>query len=205
MSTSEHREIVYVIDDDLSVSHSLCWLLESMAIESHAFSSAEEFLEAYSPSWQGCILMDVRMPEMSGIQLQKILKSKGCSMPIIIITGHANVTMAITAMKQGAYDFIRKPYNDDVLLKSVQSALAHNAKHLEETAHRNEAISSISDLTTREREVMQLVVEGCQNKVIANQLGISETTVEAHRSRVMHKTGAKSLSELVRIALIADA
>lgn len=141
---------------------------------------------------------------MNGLQLQKILKSKGCSMPIIIITGHANVTMAITAMKQGAYDFIRKPYNDKVLLKSVQSALAHYAKHLEETAYRNEAISSINDLTVREREVMQLVVEGCQNKVIANKLGISEKTVEAHRSRVMHKTGAKSLSELVRIALIAD-
>lgn len=125
-------------------------------------------------------------------------------MPIIVITGHANVTMAITAMKQGAYDFIRKPYNDKVLLKSVQSALANYAEHFEETAYRNEAISSINDLTAREREVMQLVVEGCQNKVIANKLGISEKTVEAHRSRVMHKTGAKSLSELVRIALIAD-
>lgn len=204
MNATEHRDIVYVIDDDLSVSHSLCWLLESMAIESVAFSSAEDFLEAYSARWQGCILMDVRMPKMNGLQLQKILRSKGCSMPIIVITGHANVTMAITAMKQGAYDFIRKPYSDEVLLKSVQSALAHYAKHLEETEYRNEAISSINDLTAREREVMELVVEGCQNKVIANKLGISEKTVEAHRSRVMHKTGAKSLSELVRIALIAD-
>lgn len=204
MNATEHRDIVYVIDDDLSVSHSLCWLLESMAIESVAFSSAEDFLESYSSQWQGCILMDVRMPKMNGLQLQKILRSKGCSMPIIVITGHANVTMAITAMKQGAYDFIRKPYNDKVLLKSVQSALANYAEHFEETAYRNEAISSINDLTAREREVMQLVVEGCQNKVIANKLGISEKTVEAHRSRVMHKTGAKSLSELVRIALIAD-
>lgn len=141
---------------------------------------------------------------MNGLQLQKVLQSKACAMPIIVLTGHANVTMAITAMKQGAFDFIRKPYRDDVLLKSIQGALEHYARHTEEAKSKAQAISSVSSLTARELQVMKLVVEGFQNKAIADNLNISEKTVEAHRSRVMNKTGAKSLSELVRLALIAD-
>ena len=146
--------------------------------------------------------MDVRMPEINGLELQEILNSKSNFLPVIIITGHANVSMAITAMKQGAFDFIRKPYRDDAIIEPVRSALKWFQKHRLKEQTKQSAKAAIETLTPREGQVMHLVVDGHQNKVIGQMLGISEKTVEIHRSRVMAKIGVHSVSELVRLNLL---
>lgn len=199
---SKTEETVYVIDDDQSARESLRWLLKSANLYSRVFSSADEFLEHYDEEWCGCILMDVRMPGMSGLKLQEILNTKHSLLPIIILTGHANVTMAVTAMKNGAIDFIKKPYRDDVLVKAVHHALELFRSQREDLESRSAAHGLVQNLTAREREVMELVVKGYPNKKIAAELGISEKTVEIHRSRVMQKTNSESVSELVRISIL---
>ncbi len=194
---------VYVVDDDSSARDSLRWLLQTEGIESRGFESAEAFLEAWSEDWSGCIMVDIRMPGKSGLQLQEDLNARGNRMPIIVLTGHADVPVAIRAMKLGAHDFLEKPYSDDELLDSVRSAFELGLEIDRAEVERLAAMTAIEGLTEREREVMCLVVEGHTNKVVAAKLGISEKTVEVHRSRVMDKTGAKSISELVRLCLIA--
>jgi FixJ family two-component response regulator len=198
----EKLQRVYVVDDDPSARTSLCWLLNTEDIANRAFASAEAFLEQWNNSWTGCITVDIRMPGMTGLQLQEELNVRNNLLPVIVLTGHADVPIAIRAMKLGAYDFLEKPYSDNELLNCVKTALQQGEviDHLE--LERNWAANAIGMLTEREREVMNLVVGGNTNKSVAADLGISEKTVEAHRSRVMQKTAAKSFSELVRISLI---
>jgi RNA polymerase sigma factor (sigma-70 family) len=200
---SDHPfQIVYVVDDDLSARESLCWLLDTEGIQSEAFDSAEDFLARWSGHWVGCITVDIRMPGMSGLQLQEELNARNNRMPVIVLTGHADVPVAIRAMKQGAFDFLQKPYSDDELLACVKEALALG-REIDRSEHEKSlAAHAIENLTEREREVMCLVVDGLTNKAVAAELGISEKTVEAHRARVMEKTAASSLSELVKICLI---
>lgn len=196
--------VVYVVDDDLSARESLCWLLNTEGIENRAFAGAEELLQAWSARWSGCIMIDIRMPGMNGLQLQQELNNRQSLLPIIMLTGHADVPVAIRAMKQGAFDFLEKPYPDHELLASIRSALELGREINGAELEKSNLAAAFEKLTDREREVMYLVVEGNTNKAIAARLGISEKTVEAHRARVMEKTSARSLSELVRICLISE-
>jgi len=195
-------EKVYVVDDDPSARDSLCWLLNTEGIDSRAFASADSFLDAWSRAWVGCITVDIRMPGKNGLQLQEELNSRSNLLPVIVLTGHADVPIAIRAMKLGAFDFLEKPYSDGDLLTSIDNALKLGEKINQAEQERSRLSSAVETLTSREREVMYLVVEGNTNKNVANRLGISDKTVEVHRSRVMEKTGAKSLSDLVRICLV---
>ncbi|MCP3687729.1 MAG: response regulator transcription factor, partial [Gammaproteobacteria bacterium] len=189
-------------DDDPSARESLCWLLKTEGYNTMAFASADEFLEHWSCELRGCITVDIRMPRKSGIQLQEELNTRHNIMPIIVLTGHADVPVAIRAMKQGAYDFLEKPYSDHELLSSIGSAI-ETGREINRTQKKLNRASNIFDnLTEREREVMHLVVEGHTNKSVAGLLGISEKTVEVHRSRVMGKTATGSLSKLVGFYLL---
>ena len=202
MRAEDQNEVVYVVDDDPSARESLCWLLGTEGIASQAFASAQAFLEYWSSDCNGCIMVDIRMPGKSGLQLQEELNTRHNLMPVIVLTGHADVPAAIRAMKQGAYDFLEKPYADEELLACVKTALELGREISDAESEKTRAANALESLTEREREVMCLVVEGNTNKAVAAQLGISEKTVEIHRARVMEKTAARSLSELVRICLI---
>ncbi|MDH3387048.1 MAG: response regulator [Gammaproteobacteria bacterium] len=196
------EQVVYVVDDDASARESLCWLLDTEGIATRAFDSADSFLRAWSGDWSGCIMVDIRMPGKSGLQLQEELNGLQNRMPVIVLTGHADVPIAIRAMKLGALDFLEKPYSDHELLDSIRAALELGLEIDRAELEKSRYAVALDALTEREREVMCLVVEGKTNKGIAAQLGISEKTVEVHRSRVMEKTAARSLSELVRMCLI---
>lgn len=194
---------VYIVDDDSTLLKSLRYLLESVGLQAVTFESAGEFLEQLDTIQHGCLLLDVRMPAMSGLELQRVLKSRSITIPIIVFTGHGDVAMAVQCMKEGAFDFIEKPYNDQKLLDRIQDAIEHDRGIREEMSHRAEATARIKRLTPRELEVMGLVVEGLANKQVAARLGISEKTVEAHRSHIMKKVRADGLAQLVRIAMSA--
>ena len=192
---------VYVVDDDASVRDSIGLLLDSVDVEYQAFASAQEFLDHYDPEQRGCLVLDIRMPGMSGLDLQNRLDELGHNVPIIFITGHGDIPMAVDAMRRGAVDFIRKPFRDQELLDRIHEALAidEESRSLEESLA--QAKERVGNLTERELEVFERVCQGQANKVMAIEMGISERTVEIHRSQVMHKTGAKSLAELVRLKL----
>lgn len=202
MNPEDTHSIVFVVDDDQSARESLCWLLETEGIATSAFASAEELLREWSSEWNGCVMIDIRMPGMNGLQLQEALIERQSLLPIIVLTGHADVPVAIRAMKQGAFDFLEKPYSDHELIASIRTAL-ELGKELNRAGLEKSAVAEgFESLTEREREVMYMVVDGNTNKAIAARLGISDKTVEVHRARVMEKTSARSLSELVRICLV---
>jgi two-component system, LuxR family, response regulator FixJ len=196
--------MIYVIDDSPDVRDSLEVLLDIAGYRCRTFASALQFLATVNPGWKGCVVADVRMPGMTGIELLTELTLRGIQLPVIIITAHADVPMAVAALKAGATDFIEKPFRDEVLLSAIQAA---SSAPVEETARTPGAgISArLSTLSAREREVMLLLVAGLPNKAIANRLGISARTVEVHRAHIMEKTGAKSLADLVRMACFYDA
>lgn len=196
------KQTVYVVDDDASARESLCWLLGTERLPSRAFASAGEFLDDWSGEWSGCVTLDIRMPDMSGLQVQQELLRRGNRMPVIVLTGHADVPIAIRAMKLGAYDFLEKPYSDSELLDAVRGALAHQREQDRSESEQASALRALENLTEREREVMRLVVDGSTNKAVAAELGISEKTVEVHRARVMRKTGVGTFSALVRLGLL---
>jgi two-component system, LuxR family, response regulator FixJ len=199
--SSSIRSAVFVVDDDQAMRNSLKWLIESVGFQVESFASADEFLRQYQPGRAGCLVLDVRMPGMSGLDLQEYLSEKGMYIPVVIITGHGDVPMAVRAMKHGAVDFIEKPFNDEVLLDAIRRAIAHEEQQrLQQTEHL-QLQRRLDSLTPREHEVMTMVTEGKSNKEIANMLGVSAKTVEAHRARVMEKMQAGSLAELVRMAL----
>jgi len=193
---------IFVIDDDASVRDSLCWLLESESYRTRSFSSAIDFLEEFSDDLYGCIALDVRMPGMSGLELQDTLRRRGNRLPIIIITGHADVPMAIRAMKAGAFDFIEKPYSDDLVLESVRRAQTAAGRDREVRGEREAARARYESLSEREQQVLERVAAGQSNKRIAADLGLALKTVESHRSRIMVKMKAGSLSDLVRAVMI---
>ncbi len=194
---------VFVVDDDEAMRHSLEWLITSAGLRTQSFGSAEEFLRTYYPGQAGCVLLDVRMPGMSGMELQAYLAREEIRIPVIIITGHGDVGMAVKAMRAGALDFIEKPFNDESLIASLRSALAADQQRRVDRVQRSEIARRLAELTPREHEVMAMVTDGRSNREIAASLGVSTKTVEAHRSRVMDKMRADSLAELVRMCLVA--
>jgi two-component system response regulator FixJ len=201
---TENQEHVFIVDDDSAVRDSLCLLLKSVDIAAQSFASGEEFLEAYDPEWKGCVLLDIRMPRISGMEVQKQLIEKSCTLPIIFITGHGDIPMAVEAMHLGAHDFVQKPFHDEELLDRIQQALISQRQQQDELSHKQSIMDNYNQLTPREKEVMSDVVRGHANKVIAIDLGLSQRTVEIHRARVMEKMRARSLAELVRRSLLIE-
>jgi len=190
---------VYVVDDDEMFRKSLHWLLESVGLPVAAFATAAEFLDAYRAGDPGCLVLDIRMPGMSGLQLQDELAARGVRLPIVFLTAHGDVPMAVAAVKKGAVDFVQKPYNDQRLLDVVQDALQRDADTRATDERHQRTAGLIAAMTPREREVMNAVVAGKTNKVIADELGVAVKTIEAHRARMMDKMGAGSVAELVRL------
>ncbi len=193
--------VVFVVDDDQAIRSSLKWLIESVGLKVEVYASADAFMNSYYPGRAGCLLLDVRMPGMSGLELQEHFARNHIHIPIIIITGHGDVPMAVRAMKAGAIDFIEKPFNDELLLESIRGALAVDERQRQLQSQRASVASRLAQLTPREHEVMEMVTEGRSNKEIAGTLGVSAKTVEAHRARVMEKMEAGSLAELVRMVM----
>jgi two-component system response regulator FixJ len=198
-------ELVHIIDDDDALRDSLSFLLSTVGIKTKSYETATGYSNDPERGACGCILTDVRMPGMSGIDLLRKLKSDGITVPVIVMTGHGDVPLAVEAMKLGALDFVEKPFNDDALIASVRSALGEAKRHSVHEEERKEIDARLAQLTARERQVLDGLVAGQPNKVIAYELGISPRTVEIYRANVMTKMQANSLSELVRMALVTGA
>ena len=196
-------QTVFVVDDDEAVRDSLKVLLESSGLAVATFGSGQDFLDCLDSARSGCVILDVRMPGLSGLELQGMLAESKDTIPVIIITGHGDLPMAVQAMKAGAVDFIEKPVDPDVLLESVRVALARSKKTIDDTSFLGDLHDRLARLTPRERDVLEQLVVGNLNKIIAHELGISPRTVEVHRARVFEKMEAKNLSHLVRLAIAA--
>lgn len=192
---------VFIVDDDQEVREALELLMQSVGLASETFSSAQEFLDGFDPERPGCLVLDIRMKGMSGLDLQDRLAQEPLRPPVIIITGHGDVPMAVRAVKAGALDFIEKPFNDQLLLDAVHRAIEQDAERRGQVSHLADIRARLARLTPREREILDLVVGGRRNKVIAIDLGISQSTVEAHRAKVMEKMEAATLSDLMRMML----
>ncbi len=193
--------IVYIVDDDKAIRDSLSLLMKSIGFESKSYESAEDFLADMEFSVPSCLIADIRMQGMSGLELQQVLNDKGVEMPVIIITGHGDVPLAVQAMQAGAVDFLEKPYDNDVLVARIKQCLSEMTKSQDKLRIVAETKERLSRLTPREKEVMNLLVAGKHNKVIAKELSISVRTAEAHRAKVMKKLNAESLSDIVRLAM----
>jgi FixJ family two-component response regulator len=192
---------VYVIDDDDGMRCALGALLGTVGYRTAIFARPRDFLADSKPDAPGCLVLDIRMPEMSGLELQAKLNRMGWMIPVIFITGHGDVPMAVQAMKEGAFEFIQKPFRDQDLLDRINHALQHDTENRNALARRAEVLRRLESLTPRERQVMDMVVEGAANKVIAIDLALSERTVEIHRAKVMEKMGARSVAHLVKLHL----
>ncbi len=195
---------VFIVDDDEQVRSALTLLMESVGLKSESFSSAQEYLDQFDASKSGCLILDVRMPGLSGLDLQARLSVEKSHPPIIIITGHGDVPMAVRAVTAGAVDFIEKPFNNQSMLDSVHRAIEQDAKQRGESSRLQDIETKYDELTPREKEVLQYVIEGKRNKIIASEMNISQSTVEAHRSKVMEKMAANTLSDLMRMALLLE-
>jgi two-component system response regulator TtrR len=195
---------VYLVDDDDAFRDATRWLLEAEGLRVTCYATAEEFLSGYSPSAAGCLVLDVRMPGLNGLGLQDELRSRDATIPIIFVTGHGEVPMAVEAIKKGAIDFIEKPFDGRRFVNLVEQALLYDAALRERRTSENALIMQLAALTLRERQVMDRVVAGKSNKQIASELDISVKTVETHRSRVMIKLDVKSVPGLVRIAIAVE-
>lgn len=196
--------IVFVIDDDAAVRQSLQWLIESVNLPVVAFGSAQEFLDKYDRDRPGCVLLDVRMPGMSGLELQERLTKEECSLPIIFITGHGDIPMAVRTIKSGAVDFIEKPFGDQDLLDRLHRAMEQSTIRFEQQREFSKLETRLKKLTPREWEVLELIRQGNANKSIASHLDLSEKTVEAHRTNLNRKLGATCVADLVRMAVMAE-
>jgi two-component system, LuxR family, response regulator FixJ len=192
---------VYVVDDDDGMRRALDTLLSTVGYKTAVFSRPSEFLATFRPDSPGCLVLDIRMPDMSGLELQQHLNRIGSMLPVIFITGHGDVPMAVQAMKEGAFEFIQKPFRDQDLLDRINHALKQDVENRNTVARRAEVLHRLESLTPRERQVMDLVVDGAANKVIAIDLDLSERTVEIHRAKVMEKMGARSVAHLVKLQL----
>jgi len=196
---------IFVVDDDEGVRNSLRFLLKSVGLTTRALGSASEFLQVYQPSQPGCLVLDVRMPGMSGLELQEQLNLRGATIPVIFITGHGDVPMAVEAMQHGAFDFLQKPFRDQDLIDRIQRALERDMRNRAALTQHEKIRARLESLTPREREVLSLMTRGMPNKVMAAELGVSQRTVEIHRARVMEKSGAASLAQLVRMVMDVEA
>ena len=195
---------VHIVEDDEAVRESLQLVLESIGYRVSVYDSANRFIEAWNPDMAGCLVLDIRMPGMNGMELQRRLNERNSILPIIFVTGHGDVPMAVEAMQQGAVDFVQKPYREQELLEKIERAFRLDAENRQSLQSRQDITVRLSSLTPRELEVLRLMVEGKANKVIAIDLSISQRTVEIHRARVMEKLGANSLAHLVRMVMAAD-
>jgi len=201
MSSGDTRPTAYVVDDDEAIRTLWRWLMESNGIAVQTFSTAAEFIAAYKAGGLACLVLDVRLPGMSGLELQDYLKHEGIEIPIVFVSGHGDVPTAVSAIKGGAVDFIQKPFGYREVLAIIQRAFERDAAIREKRAKRSQVTERVAALTEREREVMQRVIEGKLNKVIADELGISVKTVEFHRAKVMEKMGADSVAALVQLMM----
>jgi two-component system, LuxR family, response regulator FixJ len=192
---------VYVVDDDDGMRRALSLLLNTVGYKTAAFASPKEFLDKFRPDTAGCLVLDIRMPGISGLELQQHLNRMGSMLPVIFITGHGDVPMAVQAMKEGAFEFVQKPFRDQDLLDRINHALEQDKQNRSSLARRADVLQRIESLTPREKQVMALVVDGAANKVIAIDLGLSERTVEIHRAKVMEKMGARSVAHLVKLQM----
>lgn len=199
--TDKPQPITHIVDDDKAVRESLRWLIESVGLHVETYASARDFLNGFDNQRPGCIVLDVRMPEISGLELQEYLNAHHAQIPIIIITGHGDVPMAVRALKNGAVDFIEKPFNDQALLDRIQHALQQDAENRDKQAALGGAKEGLAHLTKREHEVLDRVIAGESSKRIAAELGLSTKTVEAHRAKIMQKLHVKSVAELVRVTV----
>jgi two-component system, LuxR family, response regulator FixJ len=197
------KTVIHVIDDDAAMRDSLAFLLDANGFKPRVYETADAFLKGTSLDVARCVVSDIRMPGMTGVELVRKLKGGGSKCPVILITGHGDVALAVEAMKAGAVDFIEKPFDDEALLGAIRSALQASPADLEGSSARKEAEARLADLSPRERDVLQGLVAGKINKVIAHDLSISPRTVEVYRANLMAKTGARSMSELMRLALAA--
>ena len=193
--------LVFIVEDDDAVRESISWLISSVDLKVLSFPSAADFLNQCRPGQAGCLITDIRMPGISGLELQDELNRRGCDIPVIVITGHGDVQTAVRAMKAGAFDFIEKPFNDQLLLDLVNRAVSSSVESLREQIEQADVKSRLDLLTPRERQVLDMISVGDSNKNIAHQLEISEKTVEAHRAKVMSKMQAKSLAALVKMVI----
>ncbi len=192
---------VFVIDDDEAVRNSLRLLLKSVGLPVKVFASAKEFLPSYDPNQPGCMVLDIRMPGMSGLELLQHLNLRGATIQVVFITGHGDIPMAVEAMQNGAFDFLQKPFRDQDLIDRVQRALEKDAATRAQLKATDKIREHLASLTPREREVLDLVTAGKPNKVMAADLGVSQRTIEIHRARVMEKMHARSLAQLVRMVM----
>lgn len=199
------KTTVYLVDDDEAVRDALSLLLESVDLPVKAYDSGLSFLEAFDPNEPGVLVLDIRMPGMSGLELQDKLKEMECDVPIVFITGHGDIPMAVEAMRKGAVDFLAKPFRDQDLLDRINRAMRQEETNRESRANKQEIQSLFERLTPRENEVMERVVQGLANKAIAYELDVSQRTVEIHRARVMEKLGVRSVAQLVRLFVASQA
>jgi FixJ family two-component response regulator len=197
----ETAPTVFIVDDDSGVRSSIRVLMKSVGLPATPYPSAKEFLDNYSPHQPGCLVLDIRMPGMSGLELQEALNERGAVIPVIFISGHADIPMAVEAMRHGAFDFLPKPFRDQDLIDRIQQALARDQEVRESLREHGRTRARIASLTPREKEVLELLTSGKANKMMAQDLGLSQRTVEIHRAHVMEKMGAKSVAQLVRMVM----
>lgn len=202
MKDRDAGPVVHIVDDDTAVRESLRLLLRSLGYQCLAYASGDEFLAAFDPEQPGCAVLDVRMPGMSGLELQDQLNRRGATVPVIFITGHGDVPMAVEAMQLGAFDFLQKPFREQDLIERIGRALARDRRIRAELAEQRDIRARLEALTPRERDVLELVTQGKPNKIMAAELGVSQRTVEIHRAHLMEKMGAGSLAQLVRMKLL---
>jgi two-component system response regulator FixJ len=198
---TKRKPVIYIVDDDDGMRRALTVLMTTVGYTPIAFDKPSEFLAKYNPNQPSCLVLDVRMPEMSGLEVQQQLNRSGSMLPVILVSGHGDIPMAVQAMKDGAFDFLQKPFRDQDLLDRINGALKLDTKNRESVDRMADLTQRAESLTPREREVMALVVDGKANKVIAIDLGLSERTVEIHRANVMDKMGARSVAHLVKMHL----
>lgn len=189
----------HIIDDDEAIRDALQWLFRTRGVDSRTWTGGKAFLAAWQADWRGCIVLDIRMNDMSGLECFDRLKARGSMLPVIFITGHGDVPMAVAALKKGAFHFIEKPFNDHDLVGLVEQAIALDARHQQAAANRETIAARLASLTAREREVMPLILEGKYNKVIAEELAVSMRTVEVHRARIFEKMAVRSAVELAQL------
>ena len=203
-STAKSNATVCIVDDDTAVRESLEWLIESIDLPVKTFSNGMAFLDSDSPFEPGCVILDIRMPGLSGIDVFEELKSRSSSLPVIFLTGHGDVHLAVRAMKAGAFDFVEKPFNDQLLLDVVQKAIKDDADTASLRGELGVINERLNNLTSREKQVLDGVVSGGSNKLIAGDLKLSEKTIEFHRSKMMEKMAAESLAHLIQMVTILD-
>lgn len=190
---------VHVVDDDEAIRDALSWLLRSRGLASRTWPSAEDFLAAWSDDVHGCLVLDVRMDGMSGVELFDRLLARGARLPVIFLTGHGDVPLAVATLKKGAFDFVEKPFNDNELVDKIAAALAHDRAQRDRIAREGDVAARLGGLSPRERQVMERVLAGDYNKTIADELGIAVRTVEVHRARIFEKMGVRSAVELAQL------